>query len=422
MSKAKYSCRYLPVLVLFSMLSAPSFAQDSLHISIEESDKIFLQKNLMLAAGQLNVDAQKALEIQARLYPNPQLSVGVNAYDTDNKQLFYAGNKGEKAAEFEQLILLGGKRKNEIELAKQNTKEAQLELEDVLRNLKYKLHSNLYSVYFDLQTLQKFNTQLQQLDTIIAAYEVQVRKGNIPLKEVVRLKSTYIQLNNDKTDLLQSIQDQQKDLQVMLQTTSFIIPAIDENAWNHYESTPTIDSLQQLASTHRTDIMLATVDKSIADLNVQYQKSLAVPDLTLNTSYDQRGNAFNNQFMLTVGIPLPLWNRNQGNIRYAQTQTKAAAVNQQIQQTNVSAEVNAAWYNMQRSIQEYKKMQTIYNKDFTDVYNGMHDNFLKQNISIVEFVDFFESYNESLAEVSRIHKQLALSAENINYTTAYNVY
>jgi len=56
------------------------------------------------------------------------------------------------------------------------------------------------------------------------------------------------------------------------------------------------------------------------------------------------------------------------------------------------------------------------------VYNGMHDNFLKQNISIVEFVDFFESYNESLAEVSRIHKQLALSAENINYTTAYNVY
>ena len=422
MSKAKYSCRYLPVLVLFSMLSAPSFAQDSLHISIEESDKIFLQKNLMLAAGQLNVDAQKALEIQARLYPNPQLSVGVNAYDTDNKQLFYAGNKGEKAAEFEQLILLGGKRKNEIELAKQNTKEAQLELEDVLRNLKYKLHSNLYSVYFDLQTLQKFNTQLQQLDTIIAAYEVQVRKGNIPLKEVVRLKSTYIQLNNDKTDLLQSIQDQQKDLQVMLQTTSFIIPAIDENAWSHYESLPTIDSLQQLASTHRTDIMLATLDKSIADLNVQYQKSLAVPDLTLNTSYDQRGNAFNNQFMLTVGIPLPLWNRNQGNIRYAQTQTKAAAVNQQIQQTNVSAEVNAAWYNMQRSIQEYKKMQTIYNKDFTDVYNGMHDNFLKQNISIVEFVDFFESYNESLAEVSRIHKQLALSAENINYTTAYNVY
>lgn len=422
MSKAIYSCRYFPVLVFFAMLSLHAFAQDSLHLSIDEADKIFLQKNLMLSASHLNVDAQKALEIQAKLYPNPQLSFGVNAYDSDNKQLFYAGKDGEKAVEFEQLILLGGKRKNEIELAKQNTKEAQLELEDMLRNLKYKLHSNLYSVYFDLQTLQKFNTQLQQLDTIIAAYETQAAKGNLPLKEVVRLKSTYIQLNNDKTDLLQAIQEEQKDLQVMLQLTSFVIPTIDENAWKNYESLPAIDSLQQLASTHRADIMLAALDKSIADLNMQYQKSLAVPDLTVNTAYDQRGGAFNNQFMLTVGIPLQLWNRNQGNIKYAQEQTKAQGINQQMQQTNVSAEVNAAWYNMQRSIQEYKKTQNVYNTDFADVYNGMRDNFLKRNITIVEFVDFFESYNQSLAEVNRIHKQLALSAEKINYTTAYNVY
>jgi cobalt-zinc-cadmium efflux system outer membrane protein len=422
MSKAIYSCRHLPVLVFFAILSVHAIAQDSLHVSIDESDKMFLQKNLMVTAGQLNVDAQKAMEIQAKLYPNPQFSVGLNAYDTDNKNFFYAGKNGEKAVTFEQLILLGGKRKNEIELAKQNTKQAQLELEDMLRNLKYKLHSSLYSVYFDLQTLQKFNTQLQQLDTIIAAYEMQARKGNLPLKEVVRLKSTYIQLNNNKTELLQSIQDEQKDLQVMLQTTVFVIPAIDEKVWKQYESLPAIDSLQQLALKNRTDVMLATLNRYIADINVHYQKSLAVPDLTLNTSYDQRGGAFNNQFLFTVGIPLPLWNRNQGNIRYAQTQTKLAGVNEQIQQTGVSAEVNAAWYNMQRSIQEYKKTQAVYNEDFTDVYDGMRDNFLKQNISIVEFVDFFESYNESLAEINRIKKQLALSAENINYTTAYPVY
>lgn len=422
MSKAIYSCRYFPVLVFFAMLSVHVRAQDSLHLSIEEADKIFLQKNLMLAAGQLNVDAQKALEIQAKLYPNPQLSLGVNAYDSDNKQLFYAGKNGEKAAEFEQLILLGGKRKNEIELAKQNTRQAQLELEDMLRNLKYKLHGSLYSLYFDLQTLQKFNGHLQQLDTIIDAYETQAAKGNLPLKEVVRLKSTYIQLNNDKTELLQSIQDEQKDLQVMLQSTAFIIPSINENSWSHYESLPAIDSLQQLATTYRTDIMLATLNKDIANLNVKYQKSLAVPDLTVNTGYEQRGGAFNNQFMLTLGIPLPLWNRNQGNIKYAQTQTKSADVDLQMTRANVSAEVNAAWYNMQRSIQEYRKTQAVYNKDFADVYNGMRDNFLKRNITIVEFVDFFESYNESLAEVNRIRKQLALSAENINYITAYNVY
>ena len=422
MKKAIYSCRYIPVLVCFAMLSAPIYAQDSLHISINASDQLFLNKNLMAVAGQLNVDAQKALEIQAALYPNPTVSFGVNAYDADNKKPFYAGAAGEKTAEFEQLILLGGKRRNEIELAKQNTRQASLELADLLRNLKYSLHTNMYGLYFDLKTLQKFNTQLQQLDTIIAAYEVQANKGNLPLKEVVRLKSTFIQLNNNKTDLLQSIQDEQKNLQVLLNVNQFVVPDIDEKTWQQFEHLPVIDSLQQLSLTNRTDIQLAALNKDIAALNVRYQKSLAVPDLTLNTSYDQRGGAFNNQFLFTVGIPLPLWNRNQGNIRYAQTQVKAASVNEQLQQNNLAAEVNAAWYNMQRSIQEYHKTQTVYNKDFTDVYEGMRENFLKQNISIVEFVDFFESYNESLAEVNRIRKQLALSAENINYTTAYPVY
>ncbi|MBG9378621.1 TolC family protein [Panacibacter sp. DH6] len=422
MKKAIYSCRYMPVLLCFAMLSAQVFAQDSLHISINASDHLFLEKNLLAVAGQLNVDAQKALEIQASLYPNPTVSFGVNAYDADNRKLLYAGANGEKTAEIEQLILLGGKRKNEIALAKQNSKQAALEFSDLLRNLKYTLHTNMYSLYFDLKTLQKFNTQLQQLDTIIDAYETQAKKGNLPLKEVVRLKSTFIQLNNNKTTLLQSIQDEQKTLQVLLNVNEFIVPDVDEQVWQQFDRLPVVDSLLQLALANRADIQLAAVNKDIAALNVKYQKSLAVPDLTLNTSYDQRGAAFNNQFLFTVGIPLPLWNRNQGNIRYAETQTKLASVNEQLQQNSLTAEVNAAWYNMQRSIQEFQKTQAVYNKDFTDVYEGMRENFLKQNISIVEFVDFFESYSESLAEVNRIRKQLALSAENINYTTAYTLY
>lgn len=416
----KYCKAMLTVFVVFTTLWLN--AQDSLLLTLDKADKLFLEKNLLLVAGQFNINAQKALEIQAALYPNPQFTAGLNVWDADNKKLLYVGKSGEKAFEFDQLILLGGKRKKQVELARQNTRLAELELEDLLRNLKYQLHNGLFSVYFDLLTLKKYNLQLQQLETIVSSYEEQAKKGNIPLKEVVRLKSVYIKLNNDKTDLFQSIQQEQKDLQLLLQSKNFITPQLDDLVWDKYEQLAILDSLQQMALQHRADYHLTELNKTIAGLNVQYQKSLAVPDMQLGTSYDQRGNAFEHQFMLTVGIPLPLWNRNQGNIRFAETQTKLTAVNQQIQQTAIESEVNAAWYNMQRSIQEYQKTKQIYNTDFTDVYNGMTVNFLKRNISIVEFVDFFESYNESVAEVNRIHKQLALSAETINYTVAYPLY
>ncbi|AEV98790.1 hypothetical protein A4D02_09595 [Niastella koreensis] len=407
---------------LFVLTTLLLNAQDSLSLTLDKADKLFLEKNLLLIAGQFNINAQKTLEIQAGLYPNPQFTAGLNIWDADNKKLFYVGEAGEKAFEFDQLILLGGKRKKQVELARQNTRLAELELEDLLRNLKYQLHNNLFSVYFDLLTLKKYNLQLQQLETIVSSYEEQTKKGNIPLKEVVRLKSVYIKLNNDKTDLLQSIQREQKDLQLLLQAKNFIIPQLDDLVWDRYEQLTILDSLQQMALQHRADYHLTEINKTIAGLNVQYQKSLAVPDLLLGTSYDQRGNAFLHQFMLTVGVPLPLWNRNQGNIRFAETQTKLSAVNQQVQQTAIESEVNEAWYNMQRSIQEFQKTRQIYNTDFTDVYNGMTVNFLKRNISIIEFVDFFESYNESVAEVNRIRKQLALSAEAINYTIAYPLY
>lgn len=415
------NCKFL-LTVLLSCIFLQGFSQDTLRISITDADRLFMAKNLMLAAAQLNVDAQKAMEIQARLYPNPQFSAGINSYDVDNKKVLYAGNQGEKTFDFQQLILLGGKRKNQVKLAAESSRQSAYELENLLRNLKYELHEDLYSLHYDLRTLAKYNLQLAQLDTIINAYEIQVRKGNIPLKEVVRLKSVYINLNNGKTDILQSIQQSQKELQILLHTNHDVFPLIDTEQVKRFEKILPLDSLLAIAQAYRQDLKLAGVGKTISDLNYKYQKSLAVPDLTLGTSYDQLGGAFNHQFMLTVGVPLPVWNRNQGNIRYAQTQQKAVTVNLQLQQNVVESEVKQAWSNMYRSIQEYEKINQVYNSDFADIYAGMHNNFLKRNISIVEFVDFFESYNETISEVYRIRKQLMLSAENINYTVAYPIY
>ena len=409
--------------VLLSLFFIHGFSQDTLRITISEADKLFVEKNLLLAASKLGVDAQKAMEIQARLYPNPEFSIGINTYDSDNKKAFYAGKNGEKTFDFQQLILLGGKRKNQIRLAAENSRQSGYELENLLRNLKYELHQNLYSLHFDLRSLNKYNIQLAQLDTIINAYEVQVRKGNIPLKEVVRLKSVYIRLNNGKTEILQSIWQSQKDLQILLHTNLDIFPVMDaDDKVKGFEQLVTLDSLQILALQNRQDLKISGVNQTIADLNYKYQESLAVPDLTVGTSYDQLGGAFNHQFLLTVGIPLPLWNRNQGNIKSARIQQKAAAANIQLQQNIIESEVKQAWSNMYRSMQEYREINQVYNADFGEIFNGMQTNFLKRNISIVEFVDFFESYNETIAELYRVRKQLMIAAENINYTVAYPIY
>ncbi len=52
----------------------------------------------------------------------------------------------------------------------------------------------------------------------------------------------------------------------------------------------------------------------------------------------------------------------------------------------------------------------------------MISNFQKRNVSIIEFIDFFEAYNEVQTELSRIKTQLVSSAEYLNLLTGKDIY
>ena len=402
-----------------ALLMAP---QDTLRVSMEGAEKMFAEKNLLILAQSFQVEATKALEIQARLYPNAQISGEINAIDPQHEKYFNVGPQGQKAFQVQQLILLGGKRTKEMELARQNSMIASLEFEDLLRNLKLELHNTLYEVYFNHSAVSGFNKQLTLLDSIIVSYDRQAKKGNIPYKEVIRLKSIYIRINNEKTNFINDILDGQKKLQVLLQSTNYIAPDVDINTWTKFEQQHPIDSLIDIALDQRPDYKISKANINYANLNLQYQKRLAIPDITLGGDYDQRGGAFINQVGLMFSMPLPLTNRNQGNIKAAEQQTKAVVTLEQQAKSEITAHVTNSWLALNRSVQEYTKARTMYNADFTTVFNGVSENFQKRNITLLEFVDFFESYNETVVNMNHIERQVALSAEQLNYSIAYPLY
>jgi cobalt-zinc-cadmium efflux system outer membrane protein len=389
---------------------------------MEEADKLFSQKNLLALASSYQVEATKALEIQARLYPNPIVSAEFNLLDPQNKEFVHVGKTGQKQAAVDQLIILGGKRRAEMGLARQNSILAQLDFEDLLRNLRLELHNNLFEAYFNQLAVRKFDQQLQLLDSIIVSYDTQAKKGNIPFKEVIRLKSIYIRINNEKTVFINDLLDQQKKLQVLLQTTSYVSPQLNLTSWTRFESSHPLDSLIEVAFDLRPDYKFNKENISYAQLNLNYQKKLSLPNLNLGASYDQRGGAFLNQVGLTLSMPLPITNRNQGNIRFAENQLKSVDLHEQQAKSEIVAEVTNSWLALNRSIEEYRKARDMYNADFNTVFNGVSENFQRRNITLLEFVDFFESYNETLINMNHIERQVALSAELLNYTIAYPLY
>jgi cobalt-zinc-cadmium efflux system outer membrane protein len=391
-------------------------------ITLDEAEKLFLKSNLMLLAQQYNISAKQALVIQARAYPNPTFNADFNVIDPQNKKTFHVDSSGQKAFQVEQLIVLGGKRKMEIDIAKQNKILAESEFAELLRNLKVQLHRNFYSINEHKIVIENYVKQLNILDTIIDAYKVQVNKGNLPLKDIIRLKSVYIKINNNKSELSSNYNEEQKNIKLLLQINQDIVPIIDESNYKSYTDLKALNDLQTMALSNRPDLKIADETAIIAALNLKLQKRQSIPDIAINGSYDQRGGAFRNQINAGITMPLPILNTNRGNIMAAEYDKKAMDLYVQEKRLEVELDIQQAWQNMQRSIIEYNKVNTMFNDEFKQVNKGVNDNFFKNNISILEFVDFVEAYNESLAEFERIKTQLAVSAAEINFVTATKVY
>jgi cobalt-zinc-cadmium efflux system outer membrane protein len=394
----------------------------TLSVSIRQADSLFLAKNFSLLASSMNIESQKAQIIQAKVYPNPIFTAEVNAYNPGRNKAFDVGPAGQKSFMVEQLILLGGKRKSAIEVAKTNAGIAELEFQDLLRNLKYELHSGLYALSQQRFLLNIYNEQLSILDKIITAYEEQSKNGNIPFKDVVRIKGVYLNLNNLRAELLKMHFEEEARIQTLLQTDKIVIPVVPEKEIASKIKTNSLSDLQDVALKSRADYLINKQNVIAAEQYLSYQKSMAVPDVNLFGSYDQRGGAFVNQVNVGLSIPIPLWNRNQGNIKASRFIVKQTEYSEQGLKQKIYSELQSNYLIYNQTISEYQKSVKLYDQNFEITLKGMEDNFQKRNVGLIEFVDFFEAYNNALAEITRIKIQLATSAEQLNLTVGKEIY
>jgi cobalt-zinc-cadmium efflux system outer membrane protein len=412
--------RRLILIFLFN----PVFAQtDTLKLSLNQADSLFLNNNLLLLAQRFRISADQALIQQAKVWSNPNLTAEFNAYNPVKRVGFDVGNTGEKIFSIQQLIYLAGKRSNRIRIAENTAQLTELEFADLLRSLKVELRQRFYAFHFNSFTLQLFNNQLTLLKTIIEALDNQNKKGNVSLKEVLRLKAVYFQLSNDRTELLRELLDEQLALQNLLRTTQSVMPVVNDESLTRYDLQKVLQTdLISMALENRPDMKISQRLTEQAQLNYRLQKSMAVPDLTLGAVYDQSGSYINNYTGITVGIDLPVWNRNQGNIRYAKAISESQLQYQEQKTLSIKNEVSNSLKSLQGVEQEYKNVDKNFGSDFDLLNKGFIENFQKRNISLIEFVDFFEAYNDSVRQLNRLRTNRIQAYEELNFIVGVELF
>lgn len=393
-------------------------------LSLTECNALFLKNNLTLIAEQFNINIADAQIIQAGIWDNPQINGEINLIAPNDAKVLDIGKNGQKVLAIQQIIYTAGKKKKEVELAKTNKELAKLMLADVLRNLKFELNNHCINLYYTQLNANALYTQKQRLDTLINAYNTQVQKGNIPLKELLRLQSLQIKIINEHTALINTIQEEIAAINTLIDNNTNIEIVLTKEEINKYQQPLLFNEkyLLDIAAKNRTDILMAEKQIEAAKNNITFQQALGVPDIYAGTAYDQNGGAFRNQINLTFSIPLKLRNTNKGNILAANYQLQQTQINKKQLELNIQNQVLAAYNKYKIALENFSNLHQSFQQNFDEVAKGVFQNFKRGNLTMIEFTDFTESYLESINQILEIQKALSIACEQLNYVTNQNLF
>lgn len=397
-----------------------STPKDTSYLTLDAAEKVFLANNLELLAGKLGIESARALIRQSGLWDNPSLYLEQNIYNSSNRKYFDYGYSGENIVQVQQLFTLAGKRNKRVQLAQINSRLSEYQLYDLIRTLKFELRSSFYECHYTSNIISTYERELVTLRKNVAIFDTLNTKGIISLKEAVRLKAFLFSLESEKLELVKSFLQSQRSLSLLLNdsTLGYVVPVVSAGLEDSIsQKAISLQDLITVAMENRADLKLYRESLNYDRMNLQYQKALAVPDLRLGANYDRQGNFIRNYTALSLQMDLPAWNRNQGNIAASRFKVDQSKSLLDLYSNQVRGEVKDAYFKTLETRKLYSTFDSKFSSQFDLLTEGVLKNYQKRNITVLEFIDFYESYKSSVAQINRLKQNVVLSIEEINFVT-----
>lgn len=271
-------------------------------LTLDEALTIAKDRSIDLKIKEIEQDAAYGDSLQASLRPNPLFSVDVGTIGFDDLS---DNDEGSIIYELEQLVELGGKRAARMCLS-------QVEQEKV--NLAYniafsKLQNDVKNLYRSLQ-IEELNLKLQNekvdiAKTLLEKEEEKLKNGTISFQQFShRIKPLHTYTFKEE-DAKQRVKEIKNHLEMVLGGELNIE---DISPFNDDISNPTQVELP-LESLLAFKERALTVEAAARLYNLE--ESMAVPDIAIRFDVEQQRRSAG--FLVGATIPLPVFNRNEGN-------------------------------------------------------------------------------------------------------------
>jgi len=419
------------VFILFISLLSPSifgqesplFVQDTVNISIPEAEQRFVSKNLRLLISQYDAKIAQATYLQAKLWYNPNIYYGTTLYNQADKKFFdnnYPGGLEDNTIQLQQLLTIGGRHSANAKLLKVGVTQAQYQLADLLRSLKYQMYTDLSDLYSNQASVKMYQNEEVKIKHMVDITQQLFSKGNAAGEEVIRLQAQYQDVIAQEITSEQSINNDEEDLRILLGYSgkTYVVAKL---TIPQSVQLPAYQVLVDSAKKNRPDLLLAMAGVEYNQKNLTLQHASSIPDLTLGVSNIGAGSVIPNYWGISASMDLPIFSRNQWSVASAKFGTSQAQLNDSLVSLTVESQVTTSYVNLYKLNNRLSEINAQYEQTLDEMMNNAFTNYEKRYISLLDFLSETTTYIDGKANLLNLRMQYFNAIHNLNYTTGIDI-
>ena len=325
-------------------LPAGKPAPGSRQVTLDQAIELALANNPNLRATRKQVDESVAQEVTANLRPNPVLTGDSQFLPIFNPSQFTT-NTLDTLSQFDigigYLFERGGKRRNRLQAARDATAVTRSQIVDAERTLTFNVAQQFVNALLAKSNLDFAAEDLNSFQQTVNISEERYKLGDISEGDFLKIK---LQLLQFQTDVAQARVAKAQALINLRQLMGYESVPRDYDVAGDLEYVPLTarrEDLQAKALEQRPDLRAARQGITAAQSQVSLARANGKVDPTISTNFSHLSGASSSSWF--VNIPLPVFNRNQGEISrtlFAVDQSRFAATSAE---EGVLADVSNAW-------------------------------------------------------------------------------
>lgn len=380
-----------------------------------------LGRNLRLLAERFNLSVGEARILQARLKPNPVLTIGGNYLDVLGASfdpVRSAAGPTEVNGRIDYLVERGQKRQQRIAVAEATKAVAELDLLNTTRNLVLNVQTGFTEVLLAKEQLALATESLGAFQRIVNINRTRVDAGDLSRVELVRSEVAALQFRNQVRQGESRLRLAKNRLQALMGRTVFSTDFETSGELRRDRVLVGQTDVLKAALTARPDLDSLRRDQARSLAEVRLQLAQGKVDYTVGAAYNRQLNVGTGKrgdsIGLFVSVPLPVYNRNQGEIERARQQQAQIETRIKSLEQEIAAEVANAYEEYSTSKALLETIEGSMLEQAKRVREVIEFSYRRGEATFVEFLDAQRTFNETMGGFNEARAQFARSLYSLD--------